>query len=341
MAAMTAAFHLAALALLALAQQPPEPPPADPGRPVLRRGGAAQKREPVTAPEGRGQQPPYREVVVDEEGKTEKVLAGSEAAVRDDLLERAREAAIGFNEKLPAFICDQFVSRYESRTLKPQWKLRDRVQLELAYTKGKEEYRNIRLNGKPLKKGSPEDSGSWSTGEFGTTLISIFASTRPEDFRFRGDSEAAGMKAKVYDFAVPKERSQWTIRYGYAVKPAHEGSLWIDPDTARVLRIEMSSRKLPANYEVDKVEMTVDYGWVDIAGTRWLLPVRSENLACFRGTFICTRNEVEFRNYRKFEVESQVLQVESEITFPEADDGKPKSKTIPPSITPEPPKKKQ
>ena len=333
---------LPVFALLPLmAQQPPEPQP-DPGRPVLRRGGAAQKREPVPAPEERRPaQAPYREVVVDEEGRTEKVLEGAEAAGGEDLLQRAAEAAAEFNGKLPSFICDQFVSRYESKTLKPEWKLKDRVQLELAYTKGKEEYRNIRLNGKPLKKGSPEESGSWSTGEFGTTLASVFASTRPGDFRLRGDSSAAGLQAKVYDFSVPRDRSQWTIRYGYAVKPAHEGSLWIDPESARVLRIEMSSRRLPANYEIDKVEMTVDYGWVDIAGTRYLLPVRSENLACYRGTFTCTRNEIEFRNYRKFQVESQVLQVESEITFPEAEDAKPKPKTVPPSITPEPPKKKQ
>lgn len=339
---MRAPAILAFLALAPLvAQQQPESQP-DPGRPVLRRGGAAQKREPVTAPDARPPAPrPYREVVVDEEGRTEKVVAGQEAAARKDLLERAREAATEFNEKLPNFICDQFVSRYESKTIKPQWKLRDRVQLELAYTKGKEEYRNIRINGKPLKKGSPEDSGSWSTGDFGATLVSIFSSTRPEDFRLRGDSEAAGMRAKVYDFSVPKERSQWTIRYGYAVKPAHTGALWIDPESARVLRIEMSSRRLPANYDIDKVEMTVDYGWVDIAGTRYLLPVRSENLACYRGTYTCTRNEIEFRNYRKFEVESQVLQVESEITFPEAESGKREPKTTPPSITPEPPKKKK
>lgn len=324
-----------------LAQQAPEPAP-DPGRPVLRRGGAAQKREPVKAPEDRRPaQGPCREVVVDEQGRTETVLAGAGPAGREDLLSRAEEAALEFDKKLPSFICDQFVNRYESKTLKPKWKLLDRVQLELAYTKGKEEYRNIRINGKRLKKGSPEESGSWSTGDFGATLVSIFASTSPPDFRLRGDSEAAGMKAKVYDFSVPKERSQWTIRYGYAVKPAHEGSLWIDPESARVLRIEMSSRRLPTNYDIDKVEMTVDYGWVNIAGTKWLLPVRSENLACYRGTFTCTRNEIEFKNYRKFEVESQVLQVESEITFPEADDGKPKSKTIPPSITPEPPGKKK
>jgi hypothetical protein len=61
----------------------------------------------------------------------------------------------------------------------------------------------------------------------------------------------------------------------------------------------------------------VDYSWVTISGKKFLLPVKSENLACVRGTFDCTKNEIEFRNYRKFTAESQVLQVESEITFEE------------------------
>lgn len=328
------------LVLPLLAQEQPQ----DPGRPVVRRGGPAQKREPVPPPaEQRVPQPPYREVIVDEEGRSEKVVSGAPVPAAGGLLERARDAAFDFDKTLPNFICDQLVSRYESKTLKPQWKLRDRVQLELVYVTGKEDYRNIRINGKPLKKGSPEESGSWSTGDFGSTLVSLFGSTMPADFRFRGASQAAGMAAQVYDFSVPQPRSHWTIRYGTAIRPAFQGSVWIDPESARVLRIEMSSRRLPSTYEIDSVEMTVDYGWVSLSGKSFLLPVRSENLACVRGTFNCMKNEIEFRNYRKFEVESQVLQVESEITFPESDDAaKPKSKTTPPSITPQaPPRKKQ
>lgn len=82
--------------------------------------------------------------------------------------------------------------------------------------------------------------------------------------------------------------------------------------------------------------------WVTISGQKLLLPVKSENFSCTRGTLHCTRNEIEFRNYRKFQVESQVLQVEGDIVFPEVDEpGKPASKTTPPSITPEPAKKKK
>jgi hypothetical protein len=233
------------------------------------------------------------------------------------LIERARLVAYEFNETLPNFICDELVMRYQSVRRVPDWTYRDRVEVELLYVDGREDYRNVRRNGKLLKKGSPEDSGSWSTGEFGTVLADIFSPATNAQFKRRGRSTAAGMDAEVYDFAVEQPNSHWQIRFGRTVKPAYSGSLWIDPKTARVLRIEMGTKRLPADYEIDTVESVVDYAWVTISGKKYLLPVKSQNLACVRGTFDCTKNEIEFRNYRKFTAESQVLQVESEITFDE------------------------
>lgn len=318
----------------------------DPGRPVLRRGGPATKREQVPSlpPEKRLPAQTPTEVVVDEQGRTEKVVRPAGApppSPAESLIDRARQAAFEFDDALPNFICDQHVLRWESRTLKPNWKLKDRVQVEVMYSNHKEDYRNVRINGKPIKKGSPEDSGSWSMGEFGSVLVALLNPRTQAAFTPRGDSAAAGLSAKVFNYSVQQPNANWTVRFGRAVKPAYKGAIWIDPQSARVLRIEMNSKQLPSDYEIDTVETTVDYGWVNVSGQKLLLPVKSENLACMRGSFICTRNEIEFRNYRKFQVESQVLQVESDIVFPEADEPKkPESKTVPPSITPEPAKKK-
>ncbi len=325
---------LFAVSVLAAGQE------SDPGRPVLKRGGPATQREksaekPLPAPP---KEQVYKEITVDEDGRGDTSLAAARSENDADvLIERARAAAFEFNDRLPNFICDQLVLRYESKTIKPEWKLKDRVQVELTYAGGKEDYRNVRVNGKALRKGSPEDSGSWATGEFGTTLADLMASNTDAKFKLRKEeSTAAGLKAKVYDFNVAQANSHWTIRMGRTVKPAYRGSLWVDPETARVLRIEMGTRQLPVDYDFDKVEMTVDYGWVVISAERYLLPIKSESLACQTHSFSCVRNTVEFRNYRKFAVESQVLQVESEITF--EGEEKDKSKVIPPSIDPEKPK---
>jgi hypothetical protein len=329
----------------------PESQGEDPGRPVLKRGGPAQKREevapppapaPAKTPTATTPKSPVREVIVDENGNAESVIASRPVKYpkgTDELIERAREAAYEFDSKLPSFICDQITVRHVSKTLKPDWKYKDRIQLELVYTKGKEDYRNIRINNKPIKKGSPEDSGTWSSGEFGSMLVDVFGTATNAFFTPRGDSTAAGLSAKVYDYSVRQENSHWKIRVTRTVMPAYKGAVWIDPQSGRVLRLEMNTRQLPKDFEFDVVESIVDYGWITLSGQRFLLPVKSENLSCQRDTFNCTRNEIEFRNYRMFQVESQVLQVESELSFPEADDPKkPESKTTPPSITPDPPK---
>lgn len=339
--------------------QHPVKPVADPrdaGPPTLKRGAPARIKSPefpdtspeptppppassnapVTVQTSRDSERTSVEQEADAEGRTIRESSDKiqPPATGDPVIGKAQERAYEFIEKLPNFICDQVTMRSVSKTLKPDWKLQDRIQVELIYVNGKEDYRNIRINGKPLKKGSPMDSGTWSTGEFGTVLADLYATNTDAQFTFKKVSEIAGVQARMYDFRVRRENSHWDIRIGRSVKPAYRGSVWIDPANGHTLRIEMNTRSLPQDYQVDTVETTIDYNWVLISGQRYLLPVKSENLACFRGTFNCTLNEIDFRNYRKFSVESQILQVESDVSYPEADDPKkPKSETIPPSIT--------
>ncbi len=342
------------------AQQPPSKED-DPGRPVLRHGGPAKKRVdsgPAKTEENIPQ--PLRDLPRDDAGpsaaeREETGRAGARAAAgpaaaedriparrlpeAEALIEKARDTAFDFVDNLPNFICDQVTKRYESKTLKPVWKYRDQVEVELMFTNGKEDYRNVRKNGKALKKGSPEDSGQWSTGEFGSVLADIFNPGTHAKFKLRGDATASGMKAKEYAFSVIQPDSHWTIKMGYPVKPAFSGAVWIEPQSGHTLRVEIGTKSLPTDYPVDKVESIVDYEWVKIGEQKYLMPVRSQNLACETHMFNCTKNEIEFKNYRKFNVESQVLQVESDITFPDQEDPKakkPAGKTEPPQITVKP-----
>lgn len=312
---------------------------ADPGRPVLKRGGPATEHKTGEAP---SQQPadseraPYKVIEVDAEGRAESVLRTQPQSPEEDLLDRARAVAYEFTTTLPDFICDQSVVRYQGEGLRPKWKMKDRLEAELVYFDGKEEYQNIRRNGRRLRKGSPEESGQWSTGEFGTTLADLMSDATHAKFTpIDKPSDAAGITAKLYRYTVAEIGAHWQIRIGRPVFPAYQGKIWVDPESARVLRIEMDTYQLPKNYEVDKVEMVIDYDWVEIAGKKHLLPVKSENLSCKSGTVTCYKNEIQFRNYRKFGVDSQVLQTDSEISFP-TDDGKPAKKPdyIPPSLDP-------
>lgn len=318
-------FSVAAL-LAALSAQTPQPKPEsgeDPGPPVLKRGGNAPRKPPSTGPDlttVKPQLPPDP----DAPPPAYERPATSAGQVRaEDLIERAREASHQYNEGLPNFLCDQLTRRYTSKTLKPEWKLQDRVEVELMYVDGREDYRNVRINGKVLKKGSPEDSGTWSTGDFGTILIDVLSTSTNANFKKRGSDTIAGASTITYDFTVEKANSHWQIRMGSSIKPAYKGALWIDPETARVMRVEMNTRQLPATYPVDTVEVTTEYGWVTIANQKYLLPLTSQTLSCQRDTFNCTKNDLEYKNYRKFTTESSVSTTDSNITFDEDEKPKP------------------
>ncbi len=92
--------------------------------------------------------------------------------------------------------------------------------------------------------------------------------------------------------------------------------MWIDKETSRVLRIEQQAKNMPLLFPFDTVEQATDYDFVPLgAAGRFLLPAESEALNCERGTSLCARNKIEFRNYRKFGAESN-------ITFGDPADGK-------------------
>ncbi len=221
------------------------------------------------------------------------------------LIEQAREAAATFLETLPNYVCQEQITRYVSETRQPTWNVVDIVSAEVVYDDHQESYRNLQINGKPSKK-SPEDSGAWSTGEFGTILGNLFAPQSATDFKYVQEDTIAHRAASVFDFKVQRVRSSWKIWVpGQYVLPAYKGSVWIDKQTGQALRIEMQAKEIPEAFPEITVETAVDYDIISLgAANKFLLPVHSEALSCWRNSNECQRNVIEFRNYHKFEGES-------------------------------------
>ena len=184
----------------------------------------------------------------------------------------------------------------------------DTVSAEIVFEDGQENYRNVKINDRPTDKPLQQIDGSWSTGEFASILLDLFHPATHAQFRPGGASPISGFNAQVYDFQVQSENSHWMLHAGSQnVSPAYAGSVWIDPNTARVLRIEMQARDLPSDFPMDQVETAVDYSYVRIGETSALLPVHAETLGCERGTSDCSHNIIDFRNYHEFKSESTIL----------------------------------
>jgi len=224
------------------------------------------------------------------------------------LIRRAADAALEFTQGLPSYVVTEAITRYQSETRPADFHALDVVSADVVYENGREDYRNITINGKKTTKSMEESGGAWSTGEFGTILLNLFAPTTNAQFHFKRDSRVGSIMAKLYDYEVTKERSTWEVHMGsQSYLPAYTGSVWIDPQTGRVLRIEMEGKDLPDSFPIDHVETVVEYSYVRLGDAQqYLLPVHSENLSCQRGTPYCSRNVIDFRNYHKYTGESSI-----------------------------------
>jgi hypothetical protein len=223
----------------------------------------------------------------------------------DMMINDARDAASVFTSSLPNFVVEQVTTRYQGGGSPTSWHARDVVTCDVASVNGKEDYRNFRVNGHAIG-GKPEDSGSWSTGEFTVTLEDILSYATDANFTKRGEDRIAGRTAMVFNMSVRKDNSHWTIidmaNRQYA--PAYKGSLWIDVESRRVMRIEQIAQGMPRDFAYDRAESVLEYGFVTIENKSYLLPVRAENLTCEARN--CSRNVIEFRNYRKFTADSNL-----------------------------------
>jgi hypothetical protein len=181
----------------------------------------------------------------------------------------------------------------------------DVVTADVVAEHGTDVLMNVQLNGRPAK--NVENSGAWSDGEFSSTLKAIFSRESAAVFTKQHALTFLNRPAYRFDYAIDQPHSSWHLSSGgepYA--PAYGGQIWIDQETSRVMRIEMSAREVPAYLRLDSIDFSIDYAFVKIGDGSYLLPVYSESMECQRGTTTCFKNVTDFRGYRKYSADTNI-----------------------------------
>ena len=278
----------------------------DNGPPVLRRGGPSTRRSPVAS--ASNDAPPVPSTAPKPPAPASPQAPSVVQFDDDPVIAKAREVAAQYSGSLPNFFCQQVTTRYQSDHPKTGWDALDIVTADVAYEDGKESYKNIKVGTKSVNKNMEDIEGTRSTGEFATILDDLLNPYTGATFRRTGAETIHGRSTIVFKFDVPRERSHWRIAApAQLYYPAISGSIWVDKQTSRVLRIEQQARSMPLLFPFDTVETATDYDFVRLASPeQFLLPVNAEVLSCVRGSRMCSRNRIEFRNYRKFGATSDI-----------------------------------
>jgi hypothetical protein len=225
------------------------------------------------------------------------------------LLESAREAAIRYTESLPDFICTEVIHRTEDPRGSGRWHPVDTLTIKLSYFGRKEDYRLMLVNGKPTTLDYLHAGGALSTGEFGTRLLSLFHPKSHAEFHWKGWTNLRKRRAARFSYRVARENSIFLIQYGAisessnSIVVAYHGDVVVDEQTHMILRMSQEG-EIPAGFPISYNASTVDYEFAPVGGKLYLLP-SSASVRTRSGRFEA-ENNVEFRDYRKFQTETNI-----------------------------------
>ena len=227
------------------------------------------------------------------------------------LLDQARYHAAEFMDDLPNFVVTQIVTRSVRTPEKKDWLQQDKLEIELSYrTKTGEQFKLVRYNDKPTQMTYDQLKGATSTGEFGSILWALFSSRSQAEFKEVRREIFHGHQTVIYDFRVKKAFSSITITdktSGRTVTTAYSGSVWIDTESGRALRIEQSSEDIQRGFPITLAESAVEYDWITIDGQRYLLPVYAEIILGSDPERYYSRNVIELRKYHMFDTDLKIL----------------------------------
>ena len=223
-------------------------------------------------------------------------------------VERTRAIAASYTRHMPDFICTQTIQRSYHLTLPKNWIDSDVLTLKLRYSGQIEDRQLIARNGQPVAKGEPA-GGLENIGEFGGMLETVFDRQTQAEFRWEEWKTVRSRPAAAFSYHVAREHSSYMLSFdpgGYVHRQvvAYHGTVEVDRETGDVLRLVYESEDVPKDFPMQSASTTVDYGFVEVAGKRYVLPVRAEIETLSDG--IRSRNISEFTDYRKFTADSTV-----------------------------------
>jgi hypothetical protein len=227
------------------------------------------------------------------------------------IIETSRAKALAYQRSLPDFVCTEIVVRdmQPNGIQRPRPIPSETLTVKLSYFQHKEDHKLLLVDGKPTDRTFESLPGAIGSGEFATTLSAIFEPSSETSFRWESWKTVRGHRAAVYGYTVRVGYSRYLVetnilgRLHKAIVGYH-GVLEVDRETGEILHFSYQADNIPQELNLQYVSTMVDYDFADVGGRNYLLPSHSQTI--MRSPQFIVRNEMEFREYRKFSADSVI-----------------------------------
>jgi hypothetical protein len=225
------------------------------------------------------------------------------------IIDEAREYVLNYTKSLPNFICVQVTRRDVDRAgTGTSWYHLDTITSRLSYNGQHEDYEVILKDNQPVTNVKMEQlGGTVSAGEFGTMMSEIFEPQSQAHFSWDHWATLRGRRTYVFAYDIEQEFSRYHVKdveSGREIVPAYRGLIYIDRDTTSVTKLTLNPYNMPADFPIHEIHESLDYDSQTIGDMQFMLPLKA--VLTSKLSRFSTKNDIEFRLYRKFETGSTI-----------------------------------
>jgi hypothetical protein len=225
---------------------------------------------------------------------------------QQEIISQTREYAMNYSKSLPNFICVQVTRQYYDRTGAESWSTAATIMENLTYFDQQEHYKVMMVNNTYVNVEHESVGGATSAGDFGSMLRVTLAPKSQALIEFDHWATLRGKRSYVFSYRIFSGNSDYTIRWekDLRIVVGYHGLIYVDKETRQVLRITLEADDIPPSFPVQEARETLDYDYVDISGHPFMLPLKA--VVRMRHDRYLTKNEIEFRLYRRFSADAEI-----------------------------------
>jgi hypothetical protein len=239
------------------------------------------------------------------------------------ILKDVTEYAMDYAKRLPNFICTQVTRRYMDPTGLEFFRLQDTITAKLTFFEQKEDYQVVLINNRYVDTSLDRLGGATSTGEFGSMLKEVFDPASRTQFAWLRWATLRGKRMHVYQYRVAQANSKWSIVWEKSARvvPGYRGEIFVDRETLAIMRLTLEAEDIPFSFPIQQARTVLDYDWQEIAGQQYVVPLRAS--ITMRASKLLSRNDVEFRAYKRFGAEAKITLTPDPLPESQVNEGKP------------------
>ena len=230
---------------------------------------------------------------------------------QQEILDEIRQYAMNYTANLPNFICLQVTRQYVDPDSSDHFRILQTINAQLSYHQGEEDHRVISVNGKLVNIGfndvTSKVGGAISTGEFGGMMRSIFDDKSRADINWDHWGTLRGKRMAVFNYFIDSGHSDYHIEWenSQQIITAYKGLIYADEYTGAISRLKLEAVNIPRSFPVNEATEILDFGDTEINGQTYICPLKADlRLRSGREKY---KNDIEFRLYRKFGTESNIV----------------------------------